>query len=52
MTELDKAIHNAQKQIKKGYRMTNYCIRKNIQLVRSNPKKFKKDFIKMYTTNN
>jgi len=52
MTQLEQAIANAQTEIVANSRekltMTNYFIRRNIELVQENPKKFEKQFIAMY----
>jgi len=51
-TELQNAIANANKEIElnkvQGLTMTNYFIRRNIELVSNNPNQFEKDFIKIY----
>lgn len=48
---IKKAILNANKEIEinsiKGLSMTNYFIRRNLELVKSD-KKFEAEFIKMY----
>lgn len=50
---LDQAIENAEMAIRElkrqGFRMTVYCIRQNIKLVKSNPDKFSDKFISMYS---
>ena len=47
---ITQAVSVAKDQIKlnKGYRMTNYMIRRNIELVQGNPEKFGAQFCKMY----
>lgn len=47
--DIDRAIKVAEGRIEKGYPITNYCIRQNIQMVESDPEKFGAEFIKIYS---